>query len=421
MKRITILASGTRGDVQPAIALGKALVRDGYAVRLLASSGSREWIEGHGLEAAPSEVDMQAVMASEGGQAWVERGHDQLAQQRLMRDLFARFGPQLIREAWEASRDADAIIGSFTSDAYAIAFGERLDVPVLSMPLQPTLIATRDGRAMTSAPLPGRVSRINAWFGRLLLEPFPWRLYGGAVNDFRREIGLPVQSNRENVDARRRMTMLHAVSRHVMPHPADWPDHFHVSGYWFLDEDAGRTPPSELVDFLAAGAPPVVIGFGSMTGSDPEGLTRLIVDAVRASGRRAVLLAGWAGLGALRLPPGMLALPAVPHAWLFPRAAAVVHHGGAGTTAAGLRAGVPSVIVPAMADQPYWGRRVRALGVGPAPIPRHRLTAERLADAIRVATSDEVMAERARALAARIGDEDGPGAAVGIIDGVVGR
>jgi sterol 3beta-glucosyltransferase len=420
VKRITIIASGTRGDVQPAIALGKALTGTGHRVRILASTGFRDWIEAHGLEAAPSEIDIQALMASEGGQAWVERGHDQLAQQRLMARLLERIGPRLVREAWDASRDADAVIGSFTSDAYTVAIGEKLDIPVLSMPLQPTLIATRDGRAMTSAPLPGRVSRVNAWFGRLLIEPFPWRLYGRYANELRRELGLPEQSNRENVAARRRMTILHAVSRHVMPLPADWPRSFHVTGYWFLDEEAGWAPPPELDDFLAAGPPPIAIGFGSMTGADPEGLTRVIVDAVRTSGVRAVLLAGWAGLGGLRLPREVLALPSVPHDWLFPRMAAVVHHGGAGTTAAGLRAGVPSVIVPAMADQPYWGRRVRALGVGPAPVPRHRLTAERLAAAIRAATADDGMARRAAALGALIRDEDGLAAAVPIIERVLG-
>jgi len=420
MKRIAIIASGTRGDVQPAIALGKALRSVGYAVRLLASSGFREWIEGHGLEAAPSQVEMETVMASEGGQEWVERGHNPVVQQRLMRQLFDRIGPRLIRDAWDACQDADAVIGSFTSDAYTLAIGEKLRIPVLSMPLQPTLIATRDGRAMTSAPFGDRVSRVNAWFGRRLIEPFPWRLYGRQVNDFRREIGLPPQTNRQNIEARRQMTILHAVSRHIMPLPADWPDNFHVTGYWFLDEGASWQPPPELEEFLATGPPPVSIGFGSMTGRDPEGTTRLVVDAVRQGRQRAILLAGWAGIGSMDLPPEVLLLSAAPHGWLFPKMAAVVHHGGAGTTAAGLAPGVPNAIVPHMADQPYWGRRVRSLGVGPSPIPRHKLTAASLADAIRQAVTDEVMRQKAAALGARIRDEDGLGYAVRVIERTVG-
>jgi sterol 3beta-glucosyltransferase len=418
--RIVIIAAGTRGDVQPAIALGIALRSAGYAVRVLAGVGFAPWIERHGLEAAPSSVDMQAVMSSRGGRDWVERGHDQLAQRRLMRALLDEFGPTLIREAWEATQGADAVIGSFTSDAYSVTFGEKLGIPVLSAPLQPTLLATRDGRAMTSAPFPGRVSRLNAWFGRSILEPFPWGLYGEHVNAFRGSIGLPPQTRRENIAARRRMTILHGVSRHVMPLPADWSSNIHVAGYWFLDEGNDLRPPVELEAFLADGPPPVAIGFGSMTGGDPEGLTRLLLDAVAAAGQRAVLLGGWAGIGTVPLPATVRAVESVPHDWLFPRMAGVVHHGGAGTTAAGLRAGVPNVIVPAMADQPYWGRRVRALGAGPEPIPRHRLTAAALTRAIQVATSDADVRSAATRLGGAIRAEDGPGVAVDIIRRAIG-
>ena len=420
MKRITMIASGTRGDVQPAIALGMALRSAGYAVRLVASRGMRDWIEDHGLEAAPSTVDMEAVMAGPFGRAWVEQGHDQLKQQRLMRDLVREHGPRLIRDAWDGARDADAVIGAFTSDPYAITIGEKLDIPVLSMPLQPTLIATRDGRCMTSAPLPRRVSRVNAWFGRFILEPFPWRLYGTLVNDFRREIGLGPQSSAQNVAARRRMTVLHAVSRQVMAIPEDWPASFHVTGYWFLDEGEAWQPPGDLSAFLADGPPPIGIGFGSMTAGDPEGTTRLLLEATRVAGQRAVLLGGWAGLGATDLPPGVISLRSAPHDWLFPRLAAVVHHGGAGTTAAGFAAGIPTVVVPHMADQPFWGRKVASLGVGPDPVPRHRLTTERLAAAIRSAVTDPVMRRHATALAARIRAEDGVAVATRIVRDVVG-
>jgi UDP:flavonoid glycosyltransferase YjiC (YdhE family) len=420
MRRITIIASGTRGDVQPAIALGVALRAAGYRVRLLAGSGFRGWIEGHGLEAAPSEVDMEALMASHDGRAWVERGHDPLAQLRLMRRLLDRFAGRLTLEAWEASQDADAVIGSFTSDSYALAIGEKRGVPVLSMPLQPTLIATRDGRSAVHAPRPDRVSRVNGWFGRLLIEPFPWLLYGRHVNRFRRRIGLPTVGLRRDVEARRRMTVLHAVSRHVMPRPADWPASFHVTGYWFLDDERDWEPPPALLEFLDAGPAPVCIGFGSMTGHEPSGTTQLIADAVRRSGQRAVLLAGWAGIGSAELGPDLLCLAEAPHAWLFPRMAAVIHHGGAGTTAAGLAAGVPSIVIPHFADQPYWGRRVQALGVGPRPLARHRLTSAGLAAAIRESLDDATMRRRAAELGARIRQEDGMGNAVAIVRQVAG-
>jgi UDP:flavonoid glycosyltransferase YjiC (YdhE family) len=277
------------------------------------------------------------------------------------------------------------------------------------------MIATRDGRSLPNAPLPNRISRINEWFGKLLIEPFPWQLYGQHTNRLRREIGLPPQSNRENIAARKRMTILHAVSRHVMPHPADWPANFHISGYWFLDESLDWQPSAELTEFLAAGPPPVYIGFGSMTNRDPAATTRLIIEAVQQCGQRAILLSGWAGMGQVDLPPQILRLDSAPHNRLFPRMAAVVHHGGAGTTAAGLRAGVPTVVIPHMVDQPYWGQRVWSLGVGPKPISGHKLTAVKLADAIHQATTNQTIQQNAAALGAKIRSEDGLGYAVTII------
>ncbi|RIK15524.1 MAG: hypothetical protein DCC51_14575, partial [Anaerolineae bacterium] len=151
----------------------------------------------------------------------------------------------------------------------------------------------------------------------------------------------------------------------------------------------------ELTSFLAAGEPPVYVGFGSMTGNDPERLTTIALEALRLSGRRGVLLSGWAGLAAGDLPESVLKLDAVPHDWLFPRMAAVVHHGGVGTTHVGLRAGVPNIVVPFFGDQPFWGDRVHALGAGPRPIVLEELTAERLAESIGLATSDAAMRARA--------------------------
>jgi sterol 3beta-glucosyltransferase len=187
----------------------------------------------------------------------------------------------------------------------------------------------------------------------------------------------------------------------------------HTVGYWTLHTPAGWSPPPELAAFLAADGPPVVaIGFGSMASVDPALLTELVRGAVRDAGVRAVLIAGWGGLAALRDDAEVLAIDAVPHDWLFPRVAAVVHHGGAGTTGASLRAGTPTVVVPFAMDQPFWGGRVAALGVGPAPIPRARLTRARLADALRLAVGDAAMRARAADLGRRIREEDGVGEAV---------
>jgi sterol 3beta-glucosyltransferase len=210
--------------------------------------------------------------------------------------------------------------------------------------------------------------------------------------------------------------LLYGFSPHVVPRPADWPPNHHVTGYWFLDPDDGWQPPADLAAFLAAGPPPVYIGFGSMANRDPAEAAQIMLDALAQSGQRGVIASGWGGLTPSDLPDRVHMLSSIPHSWLFPRMAAVVHHGGAGTTAAGLRAGVPSIIVPFFGDQPFWGRRVAELGVGPVPIPRRKLTASALADAITRAVTDPAMRARAAALGEQIRAEDGIAAAAAHIE-----
>ena len=208
--------------------------------------------------------------------------------------------------------------------------------------------------------------------------------------------------------------VLYGFSPSVIPRPIDWDKDKKITGYWFLEEDAWQ-PASNLVDFLNSGPAPIYIGFGSMSNRNPEETAELVIKAARLSEQRAILLSGWGGLHSNDLPDLVFLLNAVPHAWLFPRVAAVVHHGGAGTTAAGLRAGVPSIIIPFFGDQPFWGARVAESGVGPKPIPRKTLTAEKLAQALQAAVTNEAMRQRAATLGSRIRAEDGVASAVDIL------
>jgi UDP:flavonoid glycosyltransferase YjiC (YdhE family) len=211
------------------------------------------------------------------------------------------------------------------------------------------------------------------------------------------------------------MPVLYGFSPAVIPPPSDWGANTHVTGYWFVEEAGDWQAPAALLDFLGSGPAPVYIGFGSMSNRDPGETTELIVQALARAGQRAVLLSGWGGLQKENLPDSILMLDSVPHSWLFPRMSAVVHHGGASTTAAGLKAGVPSVIIPFMGDQPFWGQRVADLGAGPRPIPRKKLTVDNLAAAIREAVTDETMRRRAAILGQQIQKEDGIEAAVAVI------
>jgi sterol 3beta-glucosyltransferase len=236
------------------------------------------------------------------------------------------------------------------------------------------------------------------------------------VNRFRREVlSLQPQTRAQFLAAKRRLFTVQAYSRHLVPHAEDWPSTIRTTGFWFLEEQNDWEPPPDLIEFLDAGEPPVSIGFGSMIGRNLEQVTRIVIDAVRECGRRAVLLSGWAGIGDAKLGDSIYRLEAAPHEWLYPRVAAAVHHGGAGSTAASLRAGLPTVIVPHLGDQPFWGRRVNALGAGPKPIPRNKLTATGLAAAIASAITNQNIKRRAEDLGAKIRVEYGIGQAVEMI------
>jgi sterol 3beta-glucosyltransferase len=212
--------------------------------------------------------------------------------------------------------------------------------------------------------------------------------------------------------------VLHGFSAHVVPRPADWPDHAAISGFWHLERQADWQPGAALEDFLAAGEPPVYVGFGSMAGKDPARLTKIVLEALQEAAVRGILASGWGGLAAQDLPESVFQIDHAPHDWLFPRMSAVVHHGGAGTTAAGLRAGRPAVVCPFMGDQPFWASRVSALGAGPEPIPQKKLTAGGLAAAIRAALRNDKYQENALALGGKIRLEDGVSTAVSMIEGV---
>jgi UDP:flavonoid glycosyltransferase YjiC (YdhE family) len=232
--------------------------------------------------------------------------------------------------------------------------------------------------------------------------------FQGAMSSARTEVlglsGRPTAADGQPV--------LYGFSRHVVPVPVGGARERHVTGYWWLPASGSWRPPEALEAFLAADGPVVSIGFGSMASEDPAALTELVLGAVRAAGVRALLLTGWGGLTSIAQTDEVFVADSIPHEWLFPRMTAVVHHGGAGTTGAAFRAGVPAVVVPFTVDQPFLASRVAALRTGPTPIRRKRLTQERLADALHRAVTDEAMRVRAAELGASVRAEDGVGEAV---------
>jgi len=414
--RITILAIGSRGDVLPCALLGEALAKVGHQVCLASLENDAPLAAAHGLAHHALPGDARVLLAAPGGIALGESGRSVL---RAWRAIMRSFGTAArgYTRALGALGRSDAIITQLPGALFGIDLAEQRGIPMLMAAVIPL---TRTGAfPMVAFPsLPVSLPVYNALTYRIA-EQLVWQAFRPTVNRWRREeLGLPpwpLQGCFHQLAARR-VPVLNGFSAHVVPRPADWGEHVHITGYW-LPVDEGWQPPTALLRFLEAGPPPVYVGFGSMPLRDPERVTAMVLDALQLSGQRGILGAGWGGLGQQDLPETVLQTDYAPYGWLFPRMAAVVHHGGSGTTGMGLCAGVPALVVPFVFDQFFWGRRVAELGVGPPPVPYRTLSTERLATAIEAAVSDAEMGQRAAALGARIRAEDGIAHAVQIIEG----
>jgi sterol 3beta-glucosyltransferase len=414
--RIAIIASGSRGDVEPYLALGKGLKKAGHVVRLITHRNFEGMVNSLGLEFWPIEVNVQDIAQSDAMSEVLGKGNF-LAVMSLMVKEAQRGALQGMEVGLAACSGMDLLLSGLGGLFLGFSLAEKLGLPLLQayyIPLTPT-------RAYPSFLLPGLSFSLGGPLNRLsyhLARQVMWQGFRSADKLARQKVlGLPAAPfwGPYNAGSVQHMPILYGFSPSVIPPPPDWDDATHITGYWFLDPEDGWTPPSALVEFLQAGSPPVYVGFGSMSSRKPEETTELILQALAQTKQRAILLSGWGGLHKVDLPASVFMLDTVPFSWLFPQLAAVVHHGGAGTTAAGLRAGVPSVVIPFFADQPFWGRRVYELGVGPAPVPLKKLTVERLANAIHQAVTDQGMRQRAARLGAKIQAEDGIAAAVAVI------
>jgi sterol 3beta-glucosyltransferase len=401
--RVTILTLGSRGDVQPFLAFGSGLARAGHEVRLATHPRFEGLVAHVGLEFAPlAEGRLGAGRQTAEGRRWAERGSRRLPSWvGFLRDARS-VAHQRLADAMAATEGADAIVASNLATVLGWQMSDRLNVPLMRANFNAPTWMSRSG----ARPAANVVRQV------LWLAARPW------LNAVRRDaLGLRPVPFREPIGGldRRRMPVLYPVSPAVVPRPAGWGEWVHMTGYWFLDRPVDPDPPPALCGFLAAGPPPVCVGFSTMIDRDPAATTEIVLEALRRAGRRAVLICGSDALHHA-LPPDVFAVDAVSHDWLFPRCAAVVHHAAAGATGAALRAGVPSVPVPHMTDQFVWARRLSELGVSPPPIPRRDLSVERLEEAIRIAVGQEAMRHRAAALGERIRAEDGVARAVEVFE-----
>ncbi|KAI0229869.1 Sterol 3-beta-glucosyltransferase, partial [Massospora cicadina] len=397
---ITCLTIGTRGDVQPYIALCKGLMKHGHTCRIATHAEYRGWIESHHIEFREVAGDPGELI-----KLCVDNGMFSFSFLREGVANFRKWIDELLETAWLACQGTDVLLESPSAMA-GIHIAERLDIPFFgSFPMPWT--RTRAFPHPFAIPEHAMGGTYN-YMTYVLIEQVMWKGIAWQVNRWRnRTLHLP----NADFDALQphRVPFLYAFSPALVPPPADWHDWIHPTGFWFLDDPTpGWAPPPALLDFLDAGPPPIYIGFGSITIPDPEATTKAIVDAVVQANVRAILCEGWSsrfasGAATAPFPDSIFPIQSVPHDWLFPRVAAVVHHGGSGTTAAGLRAGVPTIIKPFFGDQYFWAQQVERMGAG---IYLRRLTTSKLVSAFQ-AVSDGKMVEKAAALGAQIRREDG--------------
>jgi sterol 3beta-glucosyltransferase len=404
--RVLIATAGGRGDVAPITGLAKAIRAAGHSVAITSNDEYESLVVGCGLEFRPLPgthgiFDDPRWMRASGGPAWA------VSMIRMLAEHVGTVDKAVLAVARQDAPDALVLTGITAVGGHHVAAG--LGLPGMELQFQP---------AQTTADFPPSIVAGRS-FGR-----FGNRVAGmatatalalgtaGPIREIRRELGLPRRGIREvfsgGPDARR-WPVLHGFSPAVVPRPADWPDGYEVTGYWWPPRPAAWSPSAELEEFLGSGPAPVFFGLGDMTPADPGDFIEQAAAAGRQAGVRQVIQAGQAGPAPdCRLPPGdSILIGDMPHDWLFPRMAAVVHHAGAGTMAAGLRAGVPAVTVPVLADQPFWAARLTALGIAPPPIPYKRLSVAALAAAIRDAVTRPSYRAQAEAMSRRLASEDG--------------
>ncbi|HIU08630.1 MAG TPA: glycosyltransferase family 1 protein [Candidatus Limiplasma pullistercoris] len=406
--RITMICIGSTGDVRPYLVLGRELRRRGHEVSICAFATFESAVRAEGLGFRPVSGDVKTFMAN------LMNGANGVAFLKQVRDTMREFIEPFLADLEAATEGAQAIIGTYFGQVFQ-SLAEMRRVPYVQthyFPIDPNPqapIASAPGQRV------GKAWNLATYqLGHLLISTLE-KYY---LSDWRQSRGMSprkLEAAPSYELCGHLIPVLYAISPLIMPRPARWGENIHMTGFWLDRRESSYQPDPALDDFLAAGEKPVYIGFGSMNAGDMAETLDIVREAVRESGVRAVLSTGWGGV---TVPPeeNLYVAGFVPHDWLFDRVSAVVHHGGAGTTAAGITAGRPTLVVPFGGDQPFWATRVKALGLGPHAIPRDRLTAPRLARALTDLTETPKYRVAARELGERLRLEQGEVIAANIIE-----
>ena len=422
MALIRLISVGSRGDLEPYLVLLQELQRRGHSVTLIGSTNFADAAQKAAIAFAPLPGDFRDLLGSPAGLALMQGKPVRLVNDALLQ--------QWLTTAREAIRGCDLLLvpplalwAYHLAEAEGCRFAVLSPIPVVATGAFPFL------KFPARKPSPGRLKRR---LNRLSYQAFrliKWRQDSGVIQAFRsQQLGLPrlpwsgAGARRDAPPPLQAPPILHLFSRHVLERPADWPAHVQITGYCFNPTSTAQTysPPADLQDFLAAGPPPFYAGFGSMIPRHPESLAAVLVEAARLAGQRLILSPGWGRVvPAAALPSTVFVLEECPHDWLFPQLRGAVHHGGAGTTAATLRSGIPSTVVAFFADQPAWGRTLEALGVSPATHHHTTLTAPALAEGLRSMAQIPSYRCRAEQLRDQLATEDGLATAVAALEALL--
>lgn len=403
--KIVLMAFGSRGDIQPFMGLALALKQRGHDVRLAAPSDFEELAAAHRIPYSPTPLSLKELLAQDFAQPFANEGMTPRASFILLRGIL----PELKRILYsatqivaEAAKDADLLISHGFSTPFAYTLHQQLKIPVVLSLAAPVIRTTQ---------LPSPFPPLPFGIPHPMYDLLPRMMFSfmmGPMNNYRKEIGLPKESMGNMLrHFNHQFPFLMHYSRHLFPTPSDWGANIHVHGAWPLPMPENWEAPEALTKFLAEGDAPVYFGFGSMPVPHSEKVLQTISAALRETKLRGIVQAGLAGIS--HTDEHIMTIGDAPHDWLFPRMAALVHHGGAGTTHSAVSSGKPSLIVPFSADQPFWGQRLAELGIGVAPIVLKKLSKERLVDALRTMTGDMAMRQRAEEMGALLRAEDGLG------------
>ena len=406
--RITMICIGSTGDVRPYIVLGRELKSRGHDVAICAFSDFESAVLKEGFRFKPVNGDVKRLMGN------LMTGATGMGFLKQVRSALVDCIDPFLNDIENACDDAEVIIGNYFGQVFK-SIAEVRQVPYIQTHYFP--MDRNSTSAIASAPgqKAGKAWKLASYqIGHLVVSAME-KYY---LSDWREKRGMAPRKWEASPNYElngHTIPVLYAMSPLVMPRPATWGENIHMTGYWLSSAESDFVPSAELTAFLEKGEKPVYIGFGSMVSEDMGETLEIVLEAIRQSGVRAVMSTGWGGV---EIPESenICVADFVPHDWLFRHVSAVVHHGGAGTTAAGIQAGCPTLVIPFGGDQPIWAQRVQALGIGPKAIARDKLTVSRLSKALTELTTTKKYRVAARELGERLRMENGAVTAANIIE-----